>query len=155
MKRIPRLTKAQSTLFWRRVDKSNPCWEWTGASNSDDYGTLNLEGSKYLAHRVSYALAKGDPGDLNVNHTCDNPPCVNPLHLWLGTQQEGVIDKVNKSRQQRGRSHGMVKLTEKQVREITKSDDPQCDLSQRYKVSESTISRIKHKKRWKHFQETS
>ena len=99
MKPIPTLTPEQLERFWSYVDKSGECWEWTSYAHVRGYGHFSINGEIFRVNRISLALAKGDPGDLNVNHTCDNPACVNPAHLWAGTQQAGMIDKVTKGRQ--------------------------------------------------------
>jgi hypothetical protein len=90
--------------FWAKVDKTGECWLWTAAVNSSGYGRLQVGGrggpGVELAHRFSWKLATGiDPGPLCVLHVCDNPPCVNPDHLVLGTQSANIRDMVGKGRQ--------------------------------------------------------
>lgn len=76
------------------------CWIWAGARLPRGYGRLGIDGRQFLAHRVSYALYRGEvPNDLLVCHTCDVPSCVNPDHLFLGTAQDNIRDAVNKGRQ--------------------------------------------------------
>lgn len=102
------------TRFWKRIDVRGPdeCWPWTGAHNPYGYGVLQtraLRGSGRVAwavaHRLSWELANALPApeELEVCHACDNPPCVNPNHLWLGTHQDNMNDAVKK-----GRMHGPV-----------------------------------------------
>lgn len=112
--------------FWPKVDKSGDCWMWTAAKIPTGYGRLRRskkdDGWAY-AHRVSWEIHNGPiPSGLCVLHKCDNPPCVNPEHLWLGTMADNMRDRDRKGRQARGRrmaeSTGKRKLTEQQAIEI-------------------------------------
>lgn len=98
--------------FWRHVDKLGPngCWVWTGYRDAKGYGSFNSGSRGELAHRFSYRLANGAlSSELpNVLHRCDNPPCVNPAHLFAGTQLDNIRDAVQKGRLhngQRRRTH--------------------------------------------------
>jgi hypothetical protein len=88
--------------FWERVDASageSACWPYTGATRANGYGRLILRGKHELAHRMAYRFARGKiPDGLFVCHRCDNPPCCNPDHLFLGTHQDNVDDKTRKGR---------------------------------------------------------
>ncbi len=154
MKSIPTLTESDLARFWSKVDKRGPddCWEWTAYTNPGGYGMFGIGKSVYLAHRVSYALANSDPGDLNVNHTCDNPPCVNPAHLWFGTQQENISDMIVKDRQIHaiGEDASRAILVEEDVIEILKSSLTHHELAEKYGVSIGAISGIFGTKNWKH-----
>ena len=84
--------------FWSKVDRSGKCWLWTASRNSSGYGKFDGEG----AHRVAWRLAYGViPYGACVLHRCDMPRCVNPAHLWLGTQADNVADMVAKGRQRK------------------------------------------------------
>lgn len=98
-----------SRWFWERVDQSggvNACWPWTGRRMKAGYGRLVIKGKHEGAHRIAYELAVAAvPNGLFVCHHCDNPPCCNPHHLYAGTHQDNVDDKVR-----RGRASGRYPL---------------------------------------------
>lgn len=85
--------------FWAKVNKTDGCWEWTGATTHNGYGSFTVDGRGVRAHRYSWRLHYGDdPGRMLVCHTCDNPKCVRPDHLFLGTTVQNERDKVAKGR---------------------------------------------------------
>lgn len=140
--------------FWAKVNKDGECWEWTGAADYDGYGQLKIKGKMHTAHRMSWELANGPiprgegPHGTCVLHKCDNPSCVNPAHLFLGTHQDNVTDKVTKGRQShtRGSAHGNSKLSESQVSAIRYSFSTGVstlkELAEMYPVSLRQIGRI-------------
>lgn len=113
--------------FWSKVNKSDAgCWLWTGSLAKLGYGcfTIGAKGENYQewrAHRYSWFLAHGDiPDGMNVCHRCDNPRCVNPDHLFLGTTADNIADKMHKGRQAQGEQVGCAKLSRDDVLAIRK-----------------------------------
>jgi HNH endonuclease len=87
--------------IWRRVDKSGDCWLWQGSIDHRGYGQINAGGDRgtKLVHRLVYEDANGPiPAGRYVCHTCDNPQCVNPAHLWCGTSRDNALDMIAKGR---------------------------------------------------------
>lgn len=138
--------------FWKKVDKVNSlngCWLWT-ASVSNHYGRFSIGKQTAYAHRFSYELANGAiPAGFYVCHTCDNPLCVNPAHLFLGTHQDNMDDRNNKGRMARGITN-RAKLTESNVLDIRASAESVSDLAYNYGVSPQHIRLILSRKSWSH-----
>lgn len=135
--------------FWPKVDKraADECWRWTGATSGQGYGYIRIARRCVFAHRTSWALSVGlTHFGLGVLHTCDNPPCVNPAHLFLGTNTDNMRDKTAKGRQAAGSRHGCAKLSEFDVAEIRRLDSSRAiarrDLAARYGVTKEAISYI-------------
>lgn len=84
-----------------QIDEATNCWNWTGKRNVGGYGLIRINGRTFIASRVAWTLINGEPGSLFVLHKCDNPPCINPLHLFLGSHKDNSADMVRK-----GRSYG-------------------------------------------------
>ena len=137
-----------------KINKTETCWLWTAALCHFGHGNFWNNGRNVKANRFAYELWKGPiPPDMCVRHTCDEPSCVNPEHLLLGTQQDNMRDKVERNRQAKGEKNGSAKLTEDIVREIRilrGFDFTTAELSNTYKVNKSTILRILSREKWKH-----
>lgn len=138
------------------VDDTDQCVEWRGPRNSEGYGVFKACGD-HRAHRVSYERAHGPiPTGQLVRHTCDNPPCVNPRHLLLGTDADNNHDMMQRgrNRQPHGERQGSAKLTDEQVREIrslyASGSWSQQRLGLRYGIHQATVSVIVRRAGWKH-----
>jgi hypothetical protein len=136
--------------FFKFVDKKtdNECWLWIGTKDMHGYGKFSLKAKKIGSHRISYEIHKKEkiPTGKVLMHTCDNPACVNPNHLVLGSYSENAVDMVRKNRSR------VCFLNEVQVLEIKRSYLSIRDLSTKYNVSSSCIRDIKKKRTWKHLE---
>lgn len=145
--------------FWSCVDKTGDCWIWTGQRTRDGYGRISVNQKYVGAHRVSFELANGPiPDGLYVLHSCDNRPCVNPAHLWLGTHQDNMRDMAEKGRgRERGKgginagaSNPRAKITEQQVSEIRalRGVVKHAEIAKRFGISKGHVSAIQTGARW-------
>ena len=131
---------------------ANGCRLWTGALHNQGYGQVRYQGKVRKAHRVAWERAYGQiPDGMHVLHRCDNPPCVELSHLFLGTNTDNIADKVTKGRAQRliGEAHPLTRLTASQVAAIRISDKTHRVLAAEYGVSRSCISMIRCGKNWR------
>jgi len=142
--------------FWSKVKKTDGCWTWT-ATKQKGYGRFWFEDRLELAHRVAWILCRGripagdHYGTTCVLHRCDNPSCVNPDHLFLGSNQDNITDKVQKCRHEQGERHSRSKLSDLQVRVIRRYAFIGCrELSRMFNVNSSTMSRLLTRKTWRH-----
>jgi HNH endonuclease/Helix-turn-helix domain len=133
--------------FWAKVAKGDGCWEWQGNRNGNGYGLVAIDGRQRRAHRVAWELAYGPiPEAAYVCHRCDNPPCVRPDHLFLGSPAENTRDMVRKDRASVvGRTPARRKLTVEDVAEIRRlyaDGMTQPELGPKFGVHNSTICRV-------------
>lgn len=146
--------------FWNKVDKSGDCWKWTAGLFSNGYGAFKLDGKLRKAHRVSYEMHHGPiPEGLLVLHKCDNPKCVNPDHLFLGTHKTNAEDRQNKGRgtcgihgnQVKGENHYGAKLTVPQVKKIRSLEGKMTmeKIANIYGVSRHNVWAIIRRRKWK------
>ena len=149
-------TAAVLARYWAKVDKSGECWTWTAATTSFGYGVFHpVKGRTIGAHRYSLSLKLGrelTPGAFAC-HTCDNPGCVNPSHLYEGTPQSNVADAVSRGRNKRGDMGDGVKLSDMEViaiRERAAKGEMNRALAAEYGVQESLISMVTRGQRWAH-----
>lgn len=147
--------------FWKKVNKNGPngCWVWKSGDNGKGYGKFYVEGSGKVpyqyAHRLSWEMANGAiPDDLWVLHSCDNPTCINPSHLFLGTQTDNMRDAANKGRIKggaRGERNVNCKLSEDAVKRIKAMIDQEVhlkDIAKKFGVSTQAIFLIKSGRSW-------
>lgn len=142
-----------ASRFWKKVNKADGCWEWTGHTSPHGYGMIAVAGGKRSAHRVAYELHRGTiPIGLSVRHTCDNPLCVNPAHLVLGTAQDNVDDRVTRGRSRNlaGEAHALSKLSDSAVRVIRASPLTLGELAAIFGVAKSAICKVRKFQTWKH-----
>jgi hypothetical protein len=152
MTRLPRGTPLLDRLVSKtRKNPATGCWEWISTKTPKGYGVIRVDGRTRLAHRISYQLhcePISDGG--NALHKCDNRCCVNPSHLFVGTQADNIADMVSKKRQALW-DNRPSKLTKAEVIEIKASTGySDTQLAERYGVSRSLINAIRLGKRWKH-----
>lgn len=155
---MAKYTAKEISRFWSKVHitaNPNDCWEWQASFRGKGYGSFTLQGKSEQAHRIAYDITYGDlRPELSVLHTCDNPHCVNPIHLKMGTNQDNVDDREQKGRNNppRGEANGFHKLTRMQVDEIRiryiTENIPQHKLAREYGVSQAAISKIVRNELW-------
>jgi hypothetical protein len=147
--------------FWRKVAKSDECWIWTASVDGSGYGQINVGGMNWRAHRMAWTLLRGlIPDGTCVLHNCpggDNPRCVNPDHLFLGSMRDNTQDMLHKGRDGHGQSPGQknpnCKLTDEDIRNIRSMRSSGCTLRQialQFGITEANVSIIALRKGWKH-----
>lgn len=180
VKPLPVLSERLRARFWQKIEKAGPddCWLWRGTLSPKGYGIFARKG--YRAHRISFFISTGtDPLGKLICHRCDNPPCVNPAHLFMGTDLDNLTDMAAKGRARNcamlhpemmargerngrnlhrerypiGEAHPDAKLTEAQVREILKKGAariPRRALALEYGCTLFNIEAILYRRTWKH-----
>lgn len=152
---ISRMPAGYCPLFKGKIDKNaRGCWRWTGPVNRAGYGILVFNNYRMLAHRFSYLFAGRHPiGDLFVLHKCDNPPCVNPDHLFKGTQQDNLDDCKSKDRHCRGTRQWKAKLTDAgvlKIRRLHREGVLARKMALMFGVTSATIREAITGKKWAH-----
>lgn len=148
-----------ASRFWPKVAITEPdaCWEWRGNRTWGGYGMFKLQGRDQGAHRAAWILTVGEipEGDgyhgICVLHVCDNRACVNPRHLLLGTHQDNMDDREQKSRGNRPKKATNLKLTEADVLEIRRlaaDGARQVDIAKRFAIDRGRVSKIVNRKMW-------
>lgn len=140
--------------FWAKIVRAKEgCWDWRGAKHPHGYGLLFRKRGERpaAAHRLSYEIHFGPiPPNMRVCHRCDNPPCNNPEHLFLGTAKDNTRDMIEKGRVARGERIASAKLSASDVLRIRSDTRTQKAIAADYGVRRQTISKLKSGKRWGH-----
>lgn len=141
--------------FWARVDTTGDCWTYTGPKNRLGYGVAGhkaLPDRSRFAHRYAWQVTNGPiPEGMRVLHRCDNPPCVNPDHLWLGTIADNNRDRKVKGRSSRGQASHLAKVDVDTVRAIRAERVlTQRQMAAKYGIHRSQVQRIVYRVDWAH-----
>lgn len=141
--------------FWSYVEKGPSCWLWTGRTLQAGYGQFTAHKQRFQAHRWAFAATYGPILEgAEICHSCDNPPCVNPDHLWLGNAQTNCDDKIAKGRHVHGERCHNAKVTEAQVREIRRlhatTKVTQAAIARRFGLQKQLVGRIIRRATWHH-----
>lgn len=145
--------------FWDKSERTATCWLWKASKDKHGYGQLTYQKRHRMAHHVAFELAHGEiPAGLCVLHTCDNPACVNPAHLYAGTRKQNTKDMMDRERGGHGRLPGsrnpIAKLTEEDVLTIRWMHDngtlTNKAIAKHFGVSGALIGMIIKRKAWKH-----
>lgn len=137
--------------------KNSKCWVWSRGTDVGGYGKFKINCKQHKTHRMSYQIFVGEiPKGKFVLHKCDNPPCCNPKHLFIGSQADNVKDRDNKNRgyDRRGEKHPQSKLTEEDIREIRRLYSTgyyyQKDLGKAFGITQAIVSKIHKRQIWSH-----
>jgi hypothetical protein len=157
----PEILESLSVRFWAKVEKPlipDKCWLWIGADNENGYGIIGIGRPLYKATRVSWLLHTGEWPQHDACHTCDNPPCINPAHLFDGTMKQNMQDSRDKGRWsppphyfgERNPSAILTKVIVKEIRRAYEAKElNQYELARLYYVSQKTIWNIVGYRTWK------
>ncbi len=150
--------------FWKGVDVrgENDCWEWVGYKDKNGYGSISINNYPNKTHRYVWEIMYGYiPEGMCVCHSCDNPPCCNPKHLWLGTVGENTRDMINKGRKvvkygEENHHHKLLKNDVLKIRRLYSTNKyTQEEIGNMFGVTKSNIECIVNYKSWKHLKEDS
>lgn len=150
-------------LFMNKIEVVDGCWVWHNYRQADGYGVIHYGRKSWLAHRLMWTLENGEiPDGMEICHHCDNPPCVNPMHLFIGTHGDNVRDSFSKGRSVRyGEHHSQNKLMRNDVikiRKIFNETDFQDggikrfinEMAEQYNMTSSGIEKVIYRQTWRH-----
>lgn len=141
---MTRRNTPEDIFRWVKLASATMCWVWAGTRDAAGYGKIKIGGRMFRAHRVSYQLFKGEIGDYDVLHKCDNPSCINPEHLSLGTHGDNMRDMISKGRRNtKGEKASAAKITNKQAEKIRYDKRSGAVIAAEYGVTKSTINKIR------------
>lgn len=151
---MPARIEDHEVHFWNQVEKTDGCWLWKASTTSRGYGQVVRDGKHYFAHRLAFQFATRMtilPG-MCVCHKCDNPPCVNPSHLFLGTHRDNIQDASKKGRLAHGEGSWKAVLTDEVVAEARRAIEcePLTVIAKRLGVSVSALNMAVKGRTWKH-----
>ncbi len=154
-RRLRKLSEAKTIkAFWANINRRrrDQCWLWTGCVTKTGYGRFFAEGKTMRANRIVAGLHRGKmlTNDELACHKCDNPPCCNPDHIFVGTNLDNSTDCCSKQRQLRGEKHHSARMTPSKVATIRGSDKTIKELSKEFGVTWRAIWKIKQRISWKH-----
>lgn len=155
------MKKTKEERFWSNVRKSENCWEWTRGLTHNGYGvfyTSSFGKKQFRAHRFCWEISFGKiPQGLLVCHTCDNPKCVRPSHLFLGTHSDNSKDMMRKGRSRsaglKGEKSPYHKLNDEKVRKIRemhKNGVSQADIARIFCVNKTAVNKVILRQNWSH-----
>lgn len=153
---LPTDQEAMEARFWSLVEKgaTTACWLWRGGKSLDGYGVFSIKNVQHRATHVAYTLATGEAvGDFLVMHRCDNPPCVNPVHLVRATQLENRRDAAEKGRTARGERHAQAKMHDAEVARIKRRFSlgaRAADIAREFGIPYERSWRIGKGRAWRH-----
>lgn len=152
---LDHLTPRQRDRFWSKVDRREPeaCWEWQGARTQYGYGAYRRTNAQRTAWEITHGEIPGGSSTF-VCHTCDNPPCCNPAHLFLGTHADNVADMMAKRRHNHGEMVNTCRLTEDAVREMrslyVRGRVTYRELAVRFGMSPQAVGHVVRRYSWRH-----
>lgn len=146
-------TLLRSKLLARAQATEDGCWEWTGSRIPAGYGSMKWNGKNHGTHRLAYEAFKGPiPDGMMVRHTCDNPPCINPDHLLVGTGKDNTRDSLERGRfrNSKGEANNLAKLTNEDVVAIRASNELPSVLADKFGIGCTNVWQVRTGKTWKH-----
>lgn len=146
-----KVTRSLNDRFWEKVEKTTSCWNWIANKNRKGYGRIWVDGRNEFAQRVAFTMLYGQFNKkMRILHCCDNPSCVNPKHLYIGTDADNGRDKAIRGRAAMGEKNGNSKLKPKDIIAIRRSADSYANLARTFGIDRTQVWNIKTKRQWKH-----